>query len=301
MKLVKPTFDIITPESYDITSVLKFIELCGRTCYRSESSITENSYQGFIERMLKSKHLSVLEHGTIYLKKAIVSATDYLYVKYKDNPYSKTNIVSVDTAEGKEYVCFITTNYRVIAENDWYNDLILMCAPTQYHNKRITVKFLSNIHFYKDITRHRTASFSIESTRYCNYTNDKFDKCITFVDPVWCNYEFYDSFFGLPDSETAIVRPDEDDKEDTAMYHFYNQLKSAEETYFTLINLGWTAQEAAEILPQDTAAEVVMTAYDCDWLHIMKLRALEETGAPHPEVKRLFEPLYREFINNNII
>ena len=174
----------------------------------------------------------------------------------------------------------VTTNLRVLVENGWMDDLrYYLCKPTQWHVKRVTVKFISNIHFYKDITRHRTMSFAIESTRYCNYASEqKFGRCIKFIRPVW-------------------LKPEEEEE-------FIRDCETCEEIYFRWIEkYGWQAQQSAEFLCQDTAAEICMTGFvdSTGWIHVFDLRALDKTGPAHPTVKQLMVPLYEEFCQRGYI
>ena len=133
MRLIKPTYKIIEQES-GLNGIFKQIELAGRTCYKSEDKITENSSKEFVERMTKSGHGAMLEHGTVYLKEERGSAGLVLNAKYKTNKYSHINLI--------ETKCYITTNYRVLVENNWLSDLQYICEPTEFHEKRITVKFI---------------------------------------------------------------------------------------------------------------------------------------------------------------
>ena len=259
MNLIKPSYEIIEQKGYDLNSIYKHIELCGRTCYKSEDKITEDSAEGFVKRMIDSNHTAMLEHGTVYLKLDQYAAQEYML-----NPYSRVNYY--------DSVYYVTTNLRVIAENDWWNDLSHLCEPTEHHEKRHTVKLTTSIHVYKDLTRHRTMSFAIESTRYCNYTKGKFGGDLTFIDPVWKkdNHGAYEQFISA--------------------LHYAN-------TYYKyLVQAGWKAEQAAEVLPQCTKADVIITGFESDWDHMFNLRALGTTGAPHPEVKRIIEPVMEDFI-----
>ena len=138
MKLIKPHFEIIEPIGYTIDDIYKSIELAGRVSHKSEDKITETSAKDFVGRMLNMKHLAVCEFGTIYLY------IDYhnpgfgkIIDKYNNNEYSK--LVIDDLFPNKAY---ITTNYRVLIENNWLDDLKYLCEPTKYHEKRYTVKFI---------------------------------------------------------------------------------------------------------------------------------------------------------------
>lgn len=163
MKLIKPSFEIIEPTGYTMDDIYKSIELAGRVSHKSEDKITETSAKDFVGRMLNMKHLAVCEFGTIYLY------IDYhnpgfgkIIDKYNNNEYSK--LVIDDLFPNKAY---ITTNYRVLIENNWLDDLKYLCEPTEYHHKRYTVKFILDRGILAEFTRHRKFSFMAESTRYC--------------------------------------------------------------------------------------------------------------------------------------
>ena len=277
MRLVKPSFEILEQGS-NIDDMYKHIELCGRTCYKSNDKITEDSAKPFIDRMIKSKHFAMLEHGTVYLTipNKNISRSLLIY-KYETNPYSK--VVCTDDN------IYITTNYRVIIENNWIEHLKYITSPTEFHEKRITVRFIANIHFYKDLTRHRKMSYAIESTRFCNYTKDKFGGELTFIQPCWIKEEYVPGDYNR--SEQFVM--------------FTEMLENIESTYNFMINSGWQAQQAANILPQATKAEIIVTGFAKDWKYIFDLRAIGTTGKPHPQMQELMIPLMKEFINRKYI
>lgn len=164
MDLIKPKFEILEQQS-GIDGIYKMIELSGRTCYHSQDKITEDSAKKFVDRMIESEHFSMLEHGTVYLD---VTGEDIIECQrfYCKNPYSKVYKNTLENGWPQPHL-YVTTNYRVIVENKRENDLKYLCNPTEYHEKRICIKFISDIHFYKDCTRHRVFSWAIESSRYC--------------------------------------------------------------------------------------------------------------------------------------
>lgn len=289
MKLIEPSFSILE-QAPGIEGMYKHIELAGRTCYKSEDKITEDSAKGFVERMIQSGHGAMLEHGTVYLKvllnNELVIGDAYgdnnsvsAFGRYINNKYSKVNyrdglenIFITDTVEPG--YAYITTNLRVLVENGWLDDLKYLCEPTEYHEKRITVRYTSDIHFYKDTTRHRVFSWAIESTRFCNYLKEKFGSSISFLIPCWL-------------------------KEEEEL-EFEEDLKVIENIYFKWINKGWQAQQAAYFLIQGTKAEIIMTGFMSDYKHFFDLRSeLAVTGKPHPTVMELVEPLRQEFIKRN--
>lgn len=288
MRLIKPSFEIWEQDKPNIKlgmlgspakkpayllPIYKQIEKAGRTCYKSEDKITEDSCWEFVDRMVASKHYAMLEHGTVYLTIVIPKkAWNHVIIdKYYHNPYSKCN----NTFDDNDYYYYITTNLRVIAENNWWDDLQYISTPTEHHEKRITVKYTTNIQVYKEYTRHRVMSWAIESTRYCNYFKEKFGHSVNFVYPCWLK---------------------EDEVEE-----FEQDLTTIENIYFKWIEKGWQAQQAATFLPQATKAEVIMTGFISDWQHFLDLRALGTTGAPHPQAKELAYPLYEEFIKRGYI
>ena len=282
MRLIKPSFEIIEQQP-GLEGLYKQIELSGRVAYKSEDKITEDSYKGFVDRIIKLNHGAVLEHGTVYLKIPIYAATSYRIDEYKNNPYSKTQI----NMDG-ESCYYITTNMRVLVEHNWLGDLKYLCEPTKYHEKRICVKFICDRGISHEFVRHRTFSFLMESTRYCNYSKNKFGNELTFIQPCYLN-----------EAELAQYGP----------YHLVSRNKSpesificslnnAEKDYLTLIELGWKPQEARAVLPNALKTELVMTGFATDWKHFFKLR---DAGSAHPQAQELAKPLHEEFIKKNYI
>jgi thymidylate synthase (FAD) len=110
--------------------------------------------------MIKDRqHTAMLEHGTVYLHINWPYRSPSPLIKYSINPYSITKYVD------NTYDIYVTTNYRVLYENNWLNDLQYLCEPTEYHEKRITVKFICDRGVSHEFVRHRVFSFAQESTR----------------------------------------------------------------------------------------------------------------------------------------
>lgn len=124
----------------------------------------------------------------------------------------------------------------------------------------------------------RVFSFAQESTRYCNYSKDKFGNELTFIYPCW-----------MPELQEDDWGP------------FFHAVYQIEKDYLQLIKDGWKPQEAATILPNALKTELIMTGFIDDWKHFFQLRALGTTGAPHPQAKELALPLYEEFIKRGLI
>lgn len=273
MKLIESSVQIIEEKD-----PYKMIELAGRTCYKSEDKITENSAKEFVDRMIKLGHGAMLEHGTVYLT---ITATSPEVRKYEINPYSRVKKISVDGINGRAY---ITTNYRVLVENKWLDDLKYQCDPTPSHEKRITVKFICDRGVSHEFVRHRVFSFAQESQRYCNYNKDKFNNELTFIKPTWLNiptgdYTYWDGDWCDIDN-MKIQLPSDNGVADNFLWC----LNNAGMQYRLLINKGLKPQEARGVLPNATKTELVMTGFESDWEHFLSLRTSKNA---HPDAQRL--------------
>lgn len=273
MKLIESSVQIIEEKD-----PYKMIELAGRTCYKSEDKITENSAKEFVDRMIKLGHGAMLEHGTVYLT---ITATSPEVRKYEINPYSRVKKISVDGINGRAY---ITTNYRVLVENKWLDDLKYQCDPTPSHEKRITVKFICDRGVSHEFVRHRVFSFAQESQRYCNYNKDKFNNELTFIRPTWLNiptgdYTYWDGDWCDIDN-MKIQLPSDNGVADNFLWC----LNNARMQYRLLINKGLKPQEARGVLPNATKTELVMTGFESDWEHFLSLRTSKNA---HPDAQRL--------------
>lgn len=189
MKIIEPKIEV---EKFDGKEIMKRIERACRTCYRSEGSITEDSYKTLLKNCITRGHESVLEH------------------------------------------------------------------------EKITIRMTCDIGVYKDLTRHRIASFSVESTRYCNYGKDKFD------------------------NELKVMRPCNIEEGSTLYTLWENTMKEVEKNYLVMSNEGAKADQLRMLLPHSTAAEVTMTANIREWKHIFALRT---TNHAHPAIQQLLIPL----------
>lgn len=287
MKLIESSVQIIEEKD-----PYKMIELAGRTCYKSEDKITENSAKEFVDRMIKLGHGAMLEHGTIYLT---IDGEDPNLSKIQSNPRTKVNLVPYEVlTEGNytiSYKAYITTNLRVLVENNLKELLCYQVEPTEHHEKRITAKFICDRGVSHEFVRHRVFSFTQESTRYCDYSKDKFGNDITYIIPSWLDlpegkYSNWDNDW-CDVSELKLLYPEVDNLSDPANC-FLQSIKNAEYYYFMLINRGWKPQQAGQVLPNATKTELVMTGFESDWEHFFELRC---SGAAHPDAKKLADEL----------
>lgn len=296
MKIIEPKVELIKPEGYDLNSIYKMIEIGGRTCYKSDDKITEDSAKKFVEMIKTNNHLSVFEHGTVYLKLEYFNPViDYDYImaveialKYKKNKYSKVLEYKHNPTTESYY---ITTNMRVIVENGWEEDLQYLCEPTEYHEKRYTLRFTTQIAITRESNRHRVNSISEQSTRYCNYSKDKFDNQISINLPTWIDKNDAEVQANFIDYCESVATRENDDWDAIDYWLFANM--ACEYSYMNLIRLGWKPQQARVVLPLDTNTEVVYTAFESDWKHFIELRTSQ---AAHPDIRILAEEVKRVLI-----
>lgn len=317
MKIIHPSVEYWS-QANTLDGIWEHAARCARVCYQSQPVKEGESGKDFLLRTIakngfrkdKSSHMSVLEHATVYL---VVNIHNPFYphmcYKYKSNHYSKTcNLIINDTIEG---IC-ITTNLRVIIENDWLDDLKFIANDISNHVKRYTFSFITNLGVSREINRHRehskTAvdggldpSVSEESTRYCNYSKDKFNNELTFVIPAWSdleegtvtkkstyawdhrvyNYYINDKLF------SPIFEVKDDERKFTDDFVWLIANKHAEEAYLLLLANGQKPQQAREVLPLSIKTQVIHTAFEDDWRSFIALRSEGISGAPHPNAKQV--------------
>lgn len=283
MKLIESSVQIIEEKD-----PYKMIELAGRTCYKSEDKITENSAKEFVDRMIKLGHGAMLEHGTIYLK---IDKTEDGHLPPARLYWSDGNHKKYTRVRKHGNSIYVTTNLRVIVENNRLDDLQYQVEPTEHHEKRITAKFICDRGVSHEFVRHRVFSFAQESTRYCDYSKNKFGNDITYIIPSWLDlpegkYSNWDNDW-CDVSELKLLYPEVDNLSDPANC-FLQSIKNAECYYFMLINRGWKPQQARQVLPNATKTELVMTGFESDWEHFFELRC---SGAAHPDAKKLADEL----------
>lgn len=315
MKLIKPSFEIKEQEPGYI-GMLKHIEWVGRHCYKSLDKITEDSAEKFVNMIINRGHTAMVEHGTVYLH--ICNGLWAEVEKYINNKYSEVEYKLYGThdpsCDGEDFDAYITTNYRVLLQNNWLDDLKYQCEPTKHHVKRITVKFVCDRGVSHEFVRHRVFSFAQESTRYCNYSKDKFGNELTFIIPCWAdglalqkaargtviNHDDFgeligEYYYSLTGKEESYFKP----WEITPESNFVVSLQVSEKLYLELLNQGWKPQQARAVLPNSLKTELVMTGTIEQWKGFFKLRDDEQHA--HPQAYELAHPLHEEFIKRGYI
>jgi thymidylate synthase (FAD) len=284
MKLIESKAEYI-PQEEGLDGIYKAIEVAGRTAYNSQDKITPTSAKNFVDRMIKSKHGACLEHGTVYLigrfssKKELFE--DEWAFKYIENPYTKTVRIPLD--ENNRYdgpqLLYVTTNYRVLVENGWLNDLkeskdpnaVISYNPTEFHEKRYTMRFTCSRAIANELVRHRTMSFLQESTRYINYSKERHGGELTLIIPDRSAWERTETSMGY------------------AYWDMLRLLDDIELVYMEAIKESVKPEIARDILPNITKTELIMTGFASDYRHLFDLRLFGKTGAPHPDMKDLMQ------------
>lgn len=289
MKLIRQNFNIVNQTGFSIEDIKKHIEYCARISYKSQDKITDTSYEKFVDMLVKRDHARPLEFGTVYLKymwngKVCRSCNQVspnkILDRYCTNKYSIVKYHGNDT--------YITTNYRVIIENGWEDDLKYLCEPTEYHAKRYTVHFITSRGIMDEFRTHIGLSHLAESTRYCNYSKGKFNNELTFVAPY--NLDFQE--LKLYGPYHTVIR------NKSAESIFIAHLNNAEKDYLDLINLGWTPQQARDILPLSIKSELISCGFEDAWNNFFYRRC---DNAAHPMARELACGLKEEFIKRNYI
>ena len=299
MEFLVAGYEIIDQEP-GLEGMYKAAELPGRICYGSQDKIAPGTAEKFCKGLMKSNHGAPLEHGTVYLK--VLKHSDWNALdKYRFNKYSKY-------AEYGNYA-YVTTNLRVLFENGWMDDLQYWCEPTEYHEKRVQVRFTIDRFTGEEFLRHRVASFNRESTRYVLYTKDKFGGgSIKYIIPVWMldetNMKEINDHKDLTITDFCkqVIEREEGNDNMTDVLVWMFALKACEWSYCTLTNdFGWQAQQARTVLPCAISSPLIKTAFVSDWVHFFNLRAIGTTGKPHPQAFELADPLMKEFIERGLI
>jgi thymidylate synthase (FAD) len=313
MKLIKPSYQIL-PVPSSIMGIFRHIERIGRICYKSEEKITEDSCFKFVNMLCDKKHGAMLEHGSICLK------VDYKLFNVNSFPNENTYLDSIRESkyteeESNPYGYRLYTNMRVIWENniELFNIIFDIAKgiidPIRHlpqgiqldKGDKISVHFICSRGISHEFIRHRTFSFAQESTRYCNYSKNKYNNQIIFIIPPWTEIEentYLDFHYDLDEvyletnDQKLLPAPSLADCE------FLSSILEAESTYLNLIKLGWDAQRAREVLPNALKTELVITGSLKQWKEFFILR---DSPSAHPQARELAEPLHRDMLNQNII
>lgn len=286
MQLIEPSVNLITEKD-----PFKKIELAGRTCYKSENKITDTSAQGFVERMIKSGHLAMVEHAIYWFTTDLFFLKEYyctgsnIYSKYHNIPFSNFTYRLMDDLSTR---FIFSANLRVLLENELvsydfdnhklifnipeldqvdYKDLVNLNDYEQLHHKYTTMRFITDRGVTHEIVRHRLFSFAQESTRYCKYNKNN----MQFIKPA-----------------------DYDNWNPCVQGLFLNSCIEVETTYCKLMEKGLTAQQARAVLSNDIKTELVVTGNEKEWLHFFELRCASSAHPDCQKVANMAKELYHK-------
>lgn len=293
MKLIKQSFEFINQTDFSLVGIKKHIERCARVSYKSENKITDTSYEKFVNMLESRGHDRPLEFGTVYLSRTSQKEDNMEWLdKYAYNPWSKFSFGNGSTRINGELrnTIYVTTNYRVIKEHHWEDDLQYLCEPTEYHHKRYTVHMILDRGVMDEFRTHVGLSHLAESTRYCNYSKDKFGSEVTFIEPCW-------------EIKTANERiTPEGTHMSSDSLEFLTALNEAEDHYLSLLAKGWTPQQARSVLPLGIKSELISCGFEDAWTNFMRRRSPKygDPGA-HPMAAEIADKLCEEFLKRGFI
>lgn len=301
MKLINQSFEILEQKDFTITGIKKFIERCGRVCYKSEDRITDDSYEKFVNMLEKRDHARPLEFGTVHLQMYISD-----FHKLRDTLC--INNMWNDQWIKYHYVgnlTYVTTNYRYYlaiikvfpsAEKDF------VPQDDELYPKRYTVHFITSRGIMDEFRTHVGLSHLAESTRYCNYSKDKFNNEVTFVIPSWMNFPEISIDLGNYD-KTSVRSKDGnvhiiDTKPPYVEGDFIRSLCEAEYNYLSIVRNGWTPQQAREVLPLAVKSELISCGFEDAWKNFFYRRCAKDA---HPMAQEIAKPMHKEFIERGFI
>lgn len=286
MKLIKQSFEILEQKDFSLIGIKKFIERCGRVCYKSEDRITDDSYEKFVNMLVKRDHARPLEFGTVHLK----ISSGMLFEKFLQDlvDYKLYNPAWIKYKELPEYT-YITTNYR------HYLQIIKKCPyiaeyfteqDNCYYPSRYTVHMVLSRGIMDEFRTHVGLSHLAESTRYCNYSKDKFDNQITFIQPSWI---ILDKEIA-PINELCLLSGQYDRENPNLRY--LASLVDANYAYVLLLNKGWTPQQARDVLPLSVKSELISCGFEDAWENFFYRRCANDA---HPMAREIAIPLQKRF------
>ena len=284
MKLIKQSFEFINQTDFSLVGIKKHIERCARVSYKSEDKITDTSYEKFVNMLESRGHDRPLEFGTVHLE--IDMGPRDIIIDTLTNRGMLNQLWWKETYKnGKVYV---TTNYRYyLAIKKVYPniDKYFTEKDNKYYLKRYTVHMILDRGVMDEFRTHIGLSHLAESTRYCNYSKDKFGNEITFIKPCWCNIPEGD--YGTPDT-----LPDKLPRMGATGAGLIHALQYTERYYFFLLSEGWTPQQARSVLPLCIKSELISCGFEDAWENFFKRRDAYDA---HPMAQEIAKSMHEEF------
>lgn len=294
MKLIKQSFEILEQKDYSLIGIKKFIERCGRVCYKSEDRITDDSYEKFVNMLEKRDHARPLEFGTVHLKMPWTNFSNFAGFCISKGCWDSCWIKYYVDRDSEDKTVYITTNYRYykrlksLRRLYGYIDIeeFFTEEDNEYYPRRYTVHFITSRGIMDEFRTHVGLSHLAESTRYCNYSKDKFDNQITFIQPSWI---ILDKEIA-PINELCLLSGQYDRENPNLRY--LASLVDANYAYVLLLNKGWTPQQARDVLPLSVKSELISCGFEDAWSNFFYRRCAKDA---HPMAREIAIPLQEKF------
>ena len=285
MKLIKQSFKFVNQKGFTLKDIYKHIEYCARISYKSQDKITDTSYEKFVNMLESRGHDRPLEFGTVHLKMPYyIYSTVIDTLTYLD--MFNQAWVKVTYENGNMY---ITTNYRYyLAIKKVYPDIdeYFTEEDNKYYPKRYTVHMILDRGVMDEFRTHIGLSHLAESTRYCNYSKDKFGNELTFIKPCWLDIPLGDyGISSLPGDNILGLSG--------GTMVFIDSLLDAEDYYLTLLSQGWTPQQARSVLPLGIKSELISCGFEDSWENFFKRRDAPDA---HTMAQEIAKPMHEEFL-----
>lgn len=294
MKLIKQSFEILEQKDFTLVGIKKFIERCGRVCYKSEDKITDTSYERFVRMLENRDHARPLEFGTVHLKMIL---PDFIGFMNSLLTHGILNDIWIKSAYSGDII-YITTNYRYYLDiakhlpnvRKYFTD-----EDNEYYPKRYTVHFITSRGVMDEFRTHVSLSHLAESTRYCNYDKDRFGSEIACVIPHYCSDLIEGNSYDLSICKYGLTQA-ENLSEKSAKW--VESMCQAEQDYMDLINDGCIAQEARDVLPLGIKSELISCGFKEAWENFFYRRDAKDA---HPMAREIAKPMHKEFIERGFI
>ena len=285
MKLIKQSFEILEQKDYSLIGIKKFIERCGRVCYKSEDRITDDSYEKFVNMLEKRDHARPLEFGTVHLKMPWSNFNNFVGFCISKDIWNSCWIKYHVDRDSEDKTVYITTNYRYYKRLQSLRHLygyiniaeFFTEEDNEYYPKRYTVHFITSRGIMDEFRTHVGLSHLAESSRYCSYDKNRFGNELTFIIPNWVNTN-------CPSKEQ--------EGSSVASIEWSTAMLDAEASYMNLIKMGCTAQEAREVLPLSVKSELISCGFEDAWKNFFYRRCANDA---HPMAREIAIPLQEKF------
>ena len=291
MKLIKQSFEILEQKDFTLVGIKKFIERCGRVCYKSEDKITDTSYEKFVNMLERRDHTRPLEFGTVHLKMIL---PDFIGFMNSLLTHGILNDIWIKSAYSGDII-YITTNYRYYLDiakhlpnvREYFTE-----EDNEYYPKRYTVHMILSRGVMDEFRTHVELSHLAESTRYCNYSKDKFNNEIAFIIPDWVNSIKEGTYTKDYDFPPIWGHDNWMDSE------WFYAMCEAEKTYLTMTREYLTPQQAREVLPLSVKSELISCGFKEAWENFFYRRDAKDA---HPMAREIAKPMHKEFIERGFI